>query len=67
MALLLNIGLYSQISRYFPSMAFSWSGITLLLLSLVVTLLGIAFLLRRVTARLQRPLFIRAARQSGKE
>jgi len=67
MALLLNIGLYSQISRYFPSMAFSWSGITLLLLSLVVILPGIAFLLRRVTARLQRPLFIRAARQSGKE
>lgn len=67
MALLLNTGLYSLISRYFPSMVFSWSGITLLLLSLAVTLPGVAFLLRRVTARLQRPLFIRAARQSGKE
>lgn len=67
MALLLNIGLYSLMIRYFPSTAFSWSGITLLLLSLIVTLPGLAILLRRITARLQRPEFIRAARQSGKE
>lgn len=67
MALLLNVGLYSLMIHFFPSIAFSWSGIALLLLSLVVTLPGFAILLRRVTARLQRPVFIRAARQSGKE
>ncbi|WP_404654376.1 hypothetical protein [Raoultella terrigena] len=67
MALLLNVGLYSLVIHYFPSIAFSWSGITLLLLSLIATLPGLAILLRRVTARLQRPVFIRAARQSGKE
>lgn len=67
MALLLNAGLYSLMIRYFPSTAFSWSGSTLLLLSLIVTLPGLAILLRRVTARLQRPVFIRAARQPGKE
>ena len=67
MALLLNVGLYSLVIHYFPSIAFSWSGITLLLLSLIVTLPGLAILLRRITAHLQRPVFIRAARQSGKE
>lgn len=67
MALLLNVGLYSLMIHYFPSIAFSWSGITLLLLSLIVTFPGVAILLRRVIARLQRPVFIRAARQSGKE
>lgn len=67
MALLLNVGLYSLITHYLPSIALSWSGITLLLLSLIVTLPGLAILLRRVTARLQRPVFIKAARQSGKE
>ncbi|POT57060.1 hypothetical protein C3432_16975 [Citrobacter amalonaticus] len=67
MALMLTVGLYSLMIRYFPLMAFSWSGISLLLLSLVATLPGIVFALRRVTSRLQRPLFIRAARQSGKE
>lgn len=66
-ALLLNVGLYCLMNRYFPSMLFSWSGIILLLLSLVVTLPGIAFVLRRAIARLQRPVFIKAARQSGKE
>ena len=67
MALLLNAGLYSLMIRYFPSTAFSWSGITLLLLSLIVTLPGLAILLRRMTARLQRPEFIRVARHTGKE
>ena len=67
MALLLNAGLYSLMIRYFPSTAFSWSGITLLLLSLIVTLPGLAILLRRMTARLQRPEFVRAARHTGKE
>lgn len=67
MALLLNAGLYSLMIRYFPSMAFSWSGIALLLLSLIVTFPGLPILLRRITARLQRPEFIRAARHSGKE
>lgn len=67
MALLLNAGLYNLMIRYFPSTAFSWSGIALLLLSLIVTLPGLAILLRRITARLQRPEFIRAARHSGKE
>jgi len=67
MAFLLNAGLYSLLIRYFPLTAFSWSGITLLLLSLIVTLPGLAILLRRITARLQRPEFIRVARHSGKE
>ena len=67
MALLLNAGLYSLMIRYFPSIAFSWSGISLLLLSLIVTLPGLAILLRRITAHLQRPAFIRVARHSGKE
>ncbi|EOQ46303.1 TPA: hypothetical protein ACNV5L_005272 [Citrobacter braakii] len=67
MALLLNAGLYSLMIRYFPSTAFSWSGITLLLLSLIVILPGLAILLRRITARLQRPEFIRVARHSVKE
>lgn len=67
MALLLNIGLYSLMIHYFPSGALSWSGLALLLLSLIVTLPGLAILLRRVIARLQRPEFIRVARQSGKE
>ncbi|KGT95505.1 hypothetical protein NG99_03065 [Erwinia typographi] len=67
MALLLNTGLYSLMLQCFPSTALSWPGITLLLLSLTVTLPGGAILLRRATARLQRPVFIRAARQSGKE
>ncbi|MCE1557524.1 hypothetical protein LWT92_24485, partial [Enterobacter hormaechei] len=67
MALLLNAGLYSLMIRYFPSTAFSWAGISLLLLSLIVTLPGLAILLRRITARLQRPEFIRVARHSGKE
>lgn len=67
MALLLNVGLYSLMIHYFPSTAFSWSGISLLLLSLIVTLPGLAILLRRITARLQRPEFIRVARHSGKE
>ncbi|HIH4731545.1 TPA: hypothetical protein ACYSAY_003791 [Raoultella planticola] len=67
MALLLNVGLYSLMINYFPSTALSWSGISLLLLSLLVTLPGLVILLRRITARLQRPEFIRVARQSGKE
>lgn len=67
MALLLNVGLYSLMINYFPSTALSWSGISLLLLSLLVTLPGLVILLRRITARLQRPEFIRGARQSGKE
>lgn len=66
LALLLNVGLFSVIQHY-PSLAFSWAGIMILLLSLAVTLPGIAFVLRRVTAVLQRPLFIRAAKQPGKE
>lgn len=66
-ALLLNVGLYSLATHYFPSVALSWSGIALLLLSLAVTLPGLTISLRRVTARLQRPAFIRAAQQSGKE
>lgn len=66
MALLLNAGLYSLMIRYFPSTAFSWQG-SLLLLSMIVTLPGLAILLRRITARLQRPEFIRVARHSGKE
>lgn len=66
-ALLLNVGLYCLMNRYFPSVSFSWSGIIFLLLSLVVTLPGIAFVLRCAIARLQRPVFIEAARQSGKE
>lgn len=67
MGLLLNAGLYSLMIRYFPSTAFSWSGISLLLLSLIVTLPGLTILLRRITAHLQRPEFIRVARHSGKE
>lgn len=67
MALLLNVGLYSLMIHYFPSTAFSWLGVTLLLLSLIVTLPGLAILLKRITARLQRPEFIRVARHSGKE
>ncbi|WP_029686227.1 hypothetical protein [Tatumella saanichensis] len=66
-ALLLNVGLYSLMIHYSPSIAFSWFGITLLLLSLIVTFPGLAILLRHVIARLQRPVFIRAVRQSGKE
>jgi len=67
MGLLLNAGLFSLVMRYFPSITFFWSGIILLTLSLAVTLPGLAFMLRRITARLQRPLFIRAARQSEKD
>ncbi len=67
MALMLNVGLYCLMIRYFPSTAFSWSGITLLVLSLIVTLPGLAVFLRRITAHLQRPEFIRVARHSGKE
>ncbi|MGK3144622.1 hypothetical protein [Pantoea sp. C2G6] len=66
-ALLLNVGLYGLIIQFFPALALSWSGILLLLLSLAVTLSGIAFALRRIIARLQRPSFIKAARHSGKE
>lgn len=66
-ALLLNAGLYGLMIRYFPAVSFSWSGILLLILSLAVTLPGIAFVLRRSIARFQRPSFIKAARQSGKE
>ncbi|MGL4721013.1 MAG: hypothetical protein ACRCXO_18205, partial [Kluyvera intermedia] len=61
------VGLYCLMIRYFPSTAFSWSGITLLVLSLIVTLPGLAVFLRRITAHLQRPEFIRVARHSGKE
>lgn len=67
MALLLNAGLYSLMIHYFPSTAFSSSGIALLLLSLIVTLPGLAILLRRIIAHFQRPEFIRVARHSGKE
>lgn len=67
MALLLNVGLYSLMIHSFPSIALSWVGILLLLLSMIMTLPGLTILLRRITARLQRPEFIRAARQSGKE
>ena len=67
MALLLNTGLYSLMIHYFPSDALSWSGITLLLMSLIVTLPGLPILLRRITARFQHPEFIRVARHSGKE
>ncbi|AIR62101.1 hypothetical protein LH23_15995 [Cedecea neteri] len=67
MALLLNAGLYSLMIHYFPSTAFSWSGIALLVLSVIVILPGLAILLRHITARLQRPKFIRAARHTGKE
>lgn len=66
-ALLLNAGLYSLMIRLFPSLSFSWPGILALLLLLAVTLPGIAFVLRRTIAHLQRPYFIKAARQSGKE
>lgn len=67
MALLLSGGLYSLIVFYFPSIAFSWLGIAFLLLLLAMTLPGIPFLLRRVIARFQHPIFIRAVRQSEKE
>ncbi|EMB4323193.1 hypothetical protein RJ492_002718 [Pluralibacter gergoviae] len=67
MALLLNAGLYGLMIRSFPSAAFSWPGIVLLLLSLIVTLPGLPILLRRAVAYFQRPEFIRAARWSGKE
>ncbi|MTD42495.1 hypothetical protein GIX45_28475 [Erwinia sp. CPCC 100877] len=66
-ALLLNTGLYGLMIRYFPAVSFSWLGVLLLLMSLGVTLPGIAFVLRRAIARFQRPSFIKAARQSGKE
>jgi hypothetical protein len=67
MASLLSAGLYSLMIHYFPSTAFSSSGIALLLLSLIVTLPGLAILLRRIIAHLQRPEFIRVARHSGKD
>lgn len=67
MASLLSAGLYSLMIHYFPSTALSSSGIALLLLSLIVTLPGLAILLRRIIAHLQRPEFIRVARHSGKE
>lgn len=66
-ASLLSGGLYSLIIFYFPSIAFSWLGMAILLLSLVLMLPGMAFVLRYVIARFQYPLFIRAVKQSEKE
>ncbi|SFN15037.1 hypothetical protein SAMN05428971_0260 [Candidatus Pantoea varia] len=66
LALLFNVGLFSVIQHY-PSLAFSWAGVVILFVSLVVTLPCTAFLLRNMIARLQHPLFVKAAGQSGKE
>lgn len=66
LALLFNVGLFSVMQQY-PSLAFSWMGAVILFMSLVVTLPGIALLLRKLIARLQYPVFVKAARQSGKE
>lgn len=67
MALLFSTGLFCMMIQYFPSVTLSWPGIMILLLSLAVTLPGIAFLLRHITVRLQLPLFVRAAQKSGRE
>lgn len=67
MALLLSGALYSLIIFYLPAIAFSWLGAVFLLLLLLTTLPGIPFVLRRVIARFQHPIFSRAVRQSEKE
>lgn len=67
MALLLNIGGAGLAVHYSPSVAFSWSGMVILLTFLAVTLPGIGIFVRNTIARLLRPFFIKAARQSGKE
>ncbi|MBV8041526.1 hypothetical protein [Pluralibacter sp.] len=66
LALLFNAAVVGII-QHIPSLAFSWTGIVILLFSLIVTLPGIAFLLRHIIARVQHSQFIKAARQSGKE
>ncbi|AIR03459.1 MULTISPECIES: hypothetical protein [Cedecea] len=67
LALLFNAGLYSLMLKFSPVVAHSWSGVMVLILSLAVTLPGVAFLLRYVIAHLQRSQFRKAASQSGKE
>ncbi|MBJ3816982.1 hypothetical protein F9C28_19325 [Shimwellia pseudoproteus] len=61
MAIILNMGLYYATIHSFPSLAFSWWGLCVLLLSLAVTLPGIALMLRYIIATLQRQRFIKAA------
>lgn len=67
LALLLIMGIFGAIAQGYPSWLFSWGGTVSLLLSLVVVLPGMVFILRNFIAYLQRPKFIKAARQFGKE
>lgn len=67
LAILLNIAAFSTLARFSPGWLFSWYGVLSMLLSLVVTLPGTVFLLRRILASLQRPRFIQAAGLARKE
>ncbi|MNH48155.1 hypothetical protein D3C79_1117750 [compost metagenome] len=67
LALLLIIGIFVAIEQGYPSWLFSWGGVVSWLLSLVVALPGMAFILRNIVAYLQRPRFIKAAKQFEKE
>ncbi len=67
MALLLSFSAFGLIAHYYPSVAFSWSGITVFLVIWSVFLPAIAILVRHVIAYVLYPRFIKAARQSGKE
>jgi len=67
LGILLNIAVFSVVARFFPDWLFSWYGVLSMLLSLVATLPGSVFLLRRTLASLQRPRFIQAAGLARKE
>lgn len=66
LSLLINSAIFWFIDNT-SSLGFSWAGIMLMLFSLIVTLPGIPFLLRRIVVKIQRTYFVKTALQSGKE
>ncbi|MBZ7673063.1 hypothetical protein [Klebsiella grimontii] len=67
LAILLNMAAFGAAARFSPDWLFSWYGVLSVLLSLVITLPGAVFLLRRVLTSLQRPRFVQAAGLARKE
>ncbi len=67
LGMLFNVAAFGAVAHFSSDWLFSWAGVLSVLLSLVITLPGAVFLLRRTLAYLQRPSFIRAAGLAQKE
>ncbi|EKK1977166.1 TPA: hypothetical protein H5W49_001633 [Escherichia coli] len=67
LAVMLNILVLWFIGRYSQEWLFSWAGVAMTLLLMIVTLPGIVFGLRSAVAHLQYPRFIQAIVRAQKE